>query len=191
MHILAVEAVGQFVGMGLADHARAGREQTLDRGRGARRRRVSVEPYRIAVSGAMTGNVVHVLDGKSQTVERATRRSVQFDMGMAAERVVGIVGDHCGRCRIAGWRDTVLRPRLKAYSTGASSATAISGFDGIEHDKIGRLADGEAVILQPHHFGRPPRDHVEAFAHVGLFPDLTNIGVKVRHANLRAVADRA
>ena len=59
---------------------------------------------------------------------------------------------------------------------------------GIEHDKIGRLANGEAVILQPHDLGRTPRDHVEAFAHVGLFPDLTNIGVEVRHAHLRAIA---
>src|SRR5712691_11760668 len=33
----------------------------------------------------------------------------------------------CGRCSSAGARETVLRPRLNASSTGASSATASSG----------------------------------------------------------------
>src|SRR5262245_15688782 len=33
---------------------------------------------------------------------------------------------HCGRCSVA-LRDTVLRPRLNAWSTGLTSATAMSG----------------------------------------------------------------
>jgi hypothetical protein len=96
------------------DHLGAGREQALDGRSGARRRRVRFEPDRIAVAGAMAGNVEHVLDGEGQAEQRTFRRTVQFDMGVAAESVVRIVRDHCGRCSIAGWRDTVLRPRLKA-----------------------------------------------------------------------------
>ena len=114
MHVLAVKAVGQFVRMGLPDHARAGGEQTLNGGSGACRRRVGGEPDRIAVPGAVAGDVENILDGEGQSAQRTVGCPIQFDMGMAAERVVGIVRDHCGRCRITGARDTVLRPRLKA-----------------------------------------------------------------------------
>jgi len=61
---------------------------------------------------------------------------------------------------------------------------------GIEHDEVGGFADSEAVILKPHHLGRAPRDHVEALAHVRLLSDLTDIRVEVRHAHLRAIAER-
>ncbi len=39
MHILAIEAVSQFIGVGFSDHRGAGGEQALDGRRGARRRR--------------------------------------------------------------------------------------------------------------------------------------------------------
>ena len=71
-----------------------------------------------------------------------------------------------------------------------SSATAISGLVGIEHDEVGGFADREAVIRKPHHLCRPPRHHVETLAHVGLLSDLANIGIEVRHAHLRAIAER-
>ena len=114
MHVLAVETVGQFVGVGLADHPSAGREHALDRGRGAHCRRMRLKPNRIAVAGAMAGDIEHVLDREGQAAQRAIRRSVHFDMVIAAEGVVRIVRNYCSRCRMAGWRETVLRPRLKA-----------------------------------------------------------------------------
>ena len=75
---------------------------------------MGLKPQRIAVAGAMAGDIEHVLDRKSQAAQRAIRRSVPFHMVLAAEGVVRIVRNHCGRCIIAGWRETVLRPRLKA-----------------------------------------------------------------------------
>src|SRR6478736_9837558 len=85
------------------------------------------EPHRVAVSGAMAGDVEHVLDREGQAAQRAFERAGKLDLRMAAKGVVRIVDGHCGRCRVAGCRDTVLRPRLNAWSTGASSATAASG----------------------------------------------------------------
>ena len=114
MHVLAVEAIGHLVGVGLADHAGAGGEQALDRRGRSRGRRMGLEPDRVAVAGAMAGDVEHVLDGEGQAAQRTVRRAAQFDMGVAAEGIVGIAQHHCGRCRVAGCRDTVLRPRLKA-----------------------------------------------------------------------------
>ena len=71
------------------------------------------EPDRIAVAGAVAGNIEDILDRKGQAAQRAIGRSPQFHIGVAAEGVVGIVWNHCGRCSMAGWRETVLRPRLK------------------------------------------------------------------------------
>jgi hypothetical protein len=112
MHILTVEAVGQFVGLGFSDHRRAGGEQALDGGSGARRRRMRLEPDRIAIAGAMAGNVVDILDREGQAVKRTCGRAIQRNVGVAAEGAIRIVWDHCGRCSVAGARDTVLRPRL-------------------------------------------------------------------------------
>ena len=114
MHVLAVEAVSQFVGMRFSDHLSAGREHTFNRRCCALSRLMGVEPHGIAVAGAMAGDVEHVLHGEGQTAQRTVRRPVHLDMRMAAKSVVRIVWDHCGRCSCAGWRDTVLRPRLKA-----------------------------------------------------------------------------
>ena len=72
------------------------------------------EPHRVAVSGAMAGDVEHVLDREGRAAQRAFGRAGKLDMGMAAKGVVRIVQGHCGRCRVAGCRDTVLRPRLNA-----------------------------------------------------------------------------
>ena len=75
---------------------------------------MGLKPDRIAVAGAVTGDVEHVFDGEAQAAQRARGRAIEFDVGVAAERVIRIVRDHCGRCSVAGCRDTVLRPRLKA-----------------------------------------------------------------------------
>ena len=72
------------------------------------------EPHRVAVSGAMAGDVEHVLDRKGQAAQRAVWRAGKLDMDMAAKGVEWIEHGHCGRCRVAGCRDTVLRPRLNA-----------------------------------------------------------------------------
>jgi hypothetical protein len=60
----------------------------------------------------------------------------------------------------------------------------------IEHDEIGGLTDSEPVVLEPEHLRGPPRHHVEALPHVGLLPDLTDVGVEVCHPHLRAVPER-
>src|ERR1700728_3558958 len=114
MHILAIKAVGQFVGLSFSDHPGAGRKQTLDGRCRARRRRMSLEPDRMAVAGSTAGNVEHVLDGEAQAAQRTYGHAVELNMRVTAERIVRVVRDHCGRCKIAGWRDTVLRPRLNA-----------------------------------------------------------------------------
>ena len=75
---------------------------------------MGLEPDRVAVAGAMTGDVEHVLDGECQAAQRTFGRAGKLDLRVPAKGVVAIVHGHCGRCRVAGCRDTVLRPRLKA-----------------------------------------------------------------------------
>ena len=144
MHVLAVEAVGQFVGVGLADHAGAGREQALDRGSGARRRRMRLEPQRIAVAGAMPGDIEHVLDRKGQAAQRAIRRSSQFDMVVAAEGVERIVRNHCGRCMLAGCARDSLAAAFEGVKHRRELGNSHFRARRIEHDEIGGFADRQA-----------------------------------------------
>jgi hypothetical protein len=55
---------------------------------------------------------------------------------------------------------------------------------------LGATRSCDRVIRQPHHPRRALAHHVETLAHVGLFPDMTDIGVQVGHAHLRAIAER-
>ena len=64
--ISAVEAEGQFVGMGLTDKRGAGIQQALYRTCGVFCRRMSAQPVRITGAGLETGNVEYILRGKSQ-----------------------------------------------------------------------------------------------------------------------------
>ena len=80
MHVLAIEAVRHLVGVGLADHVGASGQQALDCGGGPRRGRMGFEPDRIAVSGAMAGDVEHVLDREGQAAQRAVGRAGKLDM---------------------------------------------------------------------------------------------------------------
>jgi hypothetical protein len=114
MRVFAIETVGEFVGVGLADHTRAGIEETLYARRRSRCRRMGLEPNGIAVAGATSRNVVDILHGHRKTGERAPAAAVKCDVGMTRERVERVVWNHCGLCKVAGWRETVWRPRLKA-----------------------------------------------------------------------------
>jgi hypothetical protein len=59
MYVLAVEAVGHLIAMGLPDHMGACREQTINRRCGARSRRMRLEPQR----GPFPEWVENILDG--------------------------------------------------------------------------------------------------------------------------------
>ena len=59
-------------------------------------------------------------------------------------------------------------PRLKPNSGGASSATADSR--AVEHDQVGRLADVDAIVGEPHDACRPMRHHVERLAQAAGVP---------------------
>src|SRR3546814_8984038 len=69
VEVLAVQAVGQFVGDRLADQLGAGREQRLDRRRMARCRRMAPGPVRVAAAGDEAGAVEDVLGGEGETGE--------------------------------------------------------------------------------------------------------------------------
>jgi hypothetical protein len=85
VEVLAVEAEGELVGDGLADHVRAGIEQLLD-SRGVRgRRRMARQPIRIAATGHAAGDVEDVLGGKGKALERAARGAVDFEVTVRAE----------------------------------------------------------------------------------------------------------
>src|SRR3546814_11590669 len=73
VEVLAVQAVGQFVGDRLADQLGAGREQRLDRRRMARCRRMAPGPVRVAAAGDEAGDVEDVLGGEGETGARAAR----------------------------------------------------------------------------------------------------------------------
>jgi hypothetical protein len=118
MHILAVDAVGQFIAISLADQAGSGGEQALDRRCGAPCGRMGLEPARMAVAGTMSGDVEYVLDGEAATEQGAGRASLDSNFVVAAKRVERIVDAHVDthvlRWSRAGSRETVMRPRLKA-----------------------------------------------------------------------------
>src|SRR5580704_11665609 len=63
------------------------------------------------------------------------------------------------------------------------------GLDGVEHHQIRTLADRDSVVPEPHQLGWTPRDHVEAFPQAGRTTDLTDIGVKIRYPNERAIPE--
>ncbi len=48
------------------------------------------EPHRVAVAGALAGDVEHVLDREGQAAQRAFGRAGKLDVGVAAKGVVGI-----------------------------------------------------------------------------------------------------
>ena len=87
MDVFAVEAVGHFVGMGLADHVGARGEQSLDGRRGMIGGRMRLEPNRIAIARAVSGNVEHVLDAETASPQRAAAAALERHVGMPAERV--------------------------------------------------------------------------------------------------------
>src|SRR5215831_17869752 len=59
----------------------------------------------------------------------------------------------------------------------------------LQHDDIGGMADGDPVIGRIHQPRRQARDHVETRAQIALTADLRNVGVEVRHADERAIAE--
>src|SRR5215831_18089324 len=60
MEVLAVQAIGQLIGDGLADQIGTGRQQALDRGRGGGGWWMGGEPVWIAAAGHMAGNIEDV-----------------------------------------------------------------------------------------------------------------------------------
>jgi len=62
----------------------------------------------------MPGDVEHILGGEGEASQRARRHAIQRDMGVPTKGVIRIAHGYCGWCNVAGCRDTVLRPRLKA-----------------------------------------------------------------------------
>ena len=107
VHVLAVEAVGHLVGVGLADHAGASGQQALDCRGSPRCGRMGFEPDRVAVAGAMAGDVEHVLDREGQAAQRAFGRAGKLDVGVAAKGVVvdrsTVIADGAGS-RVAATR---------------------------------------------------------------------------------------
>ena len=65
MHILAVDAVGQFITVSLADQPGSGGEQAVDRRRRMLRGRMGLEPSRMAITGDVSRYIEHVLYGET------------------------------------------------------------------------------------------------------------------------------
>ncbi len=114
MHILAVDAVGHFIAISLANQAGSGSKQALDRRRSALCGWMGLEPARMAVAGAVSSDIEHVLDGEAAAEQGAGCAAFAGNLGIAAERVERIVDAHVARWSCAGSRETVMRPRLKA-----------------------------------------------------------------------------
>jgi len=93
VRILARQAPGQFVGVGLADEMRARVEQPLNDRRRLRRRPVGAQPVGAAEAGPVARDVVDVLDREREPQERPVGRALHLDVGMAAEGSEPVVGD--------------------------------------------------------------------------------------------------
>ena len=94
MHVLAVETIGHFVGVGFADEARARFEQAIDRRCCANRRRMRVKPQGVTVSGTMTRNVEDVLDRHGQPLQRAAAATGESHIGVTAEGIERVDQGH-------------------------------------------------------------------------------------------------
>ena len=85
MGVLAHQAVGQLVRLGLAGEIGAGIEQALHGGGGRFGRRMAGEPVGIAATGFVAGDVEHILGAEVEPVERPAGRAGERDMGLAAK----------------------------------------------------------------------------------------------------------
>jgi len=74
--VLAENAAGELVGVGLSHHAGAGIDKGLHHRRGAPSRRVEREPIRIACPGHVARDVEQILCRKRKPGQRARRRSL-------------------------------------------------------------------------------------------------------------------
>src|ERR1700693_3647283 len=64
------------------------------------------------------------------------------------------------------------------------------GLDRVEHHQIRALADRDSVVRESHELSWATRDHVEAFPQTGFAADVTDIGIKIRYPNKRAIPER-
>ncbi len=71
MRVLAVEAVGQFIGLGFADHVSTGGQQLRNHRCSLCSGIMRCQPVRTAEAGLVAGDVVYILDAESQPRERA------------------------------------------------------------------------------------------------------------------------
>ena len=142
MRVFAGQTVGQLVGMRLAEHVRAGIEQTLHRGRGDGCRRMCLEPFRAAEAGAMACDVVYILRTERVTRKRPPSGSGAFDVSVVAERIDVVAIEYGSHDRIllpegACARALVLpQPREQLVVNAAKAAIAhdeylIAGLGGI------------------------------------------------------------
>ena len=96
VEVLTVEAEGEFIGDGLAQHIRAGVEQRLHHGRMARGRLMGGEPIGIAAASHPAGDVEDVLHRKGQALQRAARGAGDSKIAVRTE------GAGRKRCRPQG-----------------------------------------------------------------------------------------
>src|SRR5450631_306601 len=96
----------------------------------------------------------------------------------------------------AGPVDRGGRPR-KAYPSTLHRQQRLRQFrdrrhpvGAIEHDDIGWIAGGNAVIPKPHQLCRQQRDHVQACLQFFGPSELRDIGIEVCHPQQRAIAER-
>jgi hypothetical protein len=92
MGVLALQAVGDLVGHGLADQAGAGIDERRHRRR--RRRRMAAPPVRAAASGDVPGHVVDVLGRERQPGKRALGGAGDAKSALRRERAQRIIQGH-------------------------------------------------------------------------------------------------
>ena len=111
---------------------------------------------------------------------------------LVSERVIALLQrrrlparrSSCG----TGRRSTsaMLHPEQRAHEFGDRAGS----IHAIEHDQIGRIADGDSVVRKFMSFAGKHRHHVETRCQFRRAADLGDIGVKVRHPDQRAIAER-
>ena len=90
MGVLAENAAGELVGVGLADHVGAGIDKRLHHRGGAGCGRMQRQPVRIACAGDVAGDVEKILGRECEPGQRPPRRALQSRGGVGAEGVQGI-----------------------------------------------------------------------------------------------------
>jgi len=120
MRVLALQTVGEFVGLRLAHYVRASIQESSRHRRRTCRGPMRAQPVGAAEAGPVPGDVVDVLHAEGETGERTPPRAAHGDVRVPAECIQRIAFEY------AGHAVTNSRPNGPGVSSGCRQSRRCS-----------------------------------------------------------------